>query len=106
MLKYENGARLVDLPSALRELMKATARHNGRDEQLVVVCVGAALLVRVNGDVRLGLVGVGEELVCALAPFPAWVGRLGVAELGGLVKVGPRGFDFFKVWVWVAVDAV
>lgn len=77
-------------------------RDDGRDEELVVVDGGPALLVGVDFDVRhlqrcAVVVGARSEL-------PGW--RDGLREVPGLGAVPgcAGGFDGFEVWVWVAVD--
>lgn len=80
-------------------------RGDGGDEQLVVGRRGAVGGVRVNGDVRAAGAGVGEG-VGALAKLPVRVGGFGVVEALVRLPVRAGGHDFFKVGMWVAVDAV
>lgn len=72
---------------------------NARDEELVIVDCRAAFSVGIDFAVGFGKVGV----VCAFAWLPVWFGRLREVPFVALIEWWALGFDFFEVWVRVAL---
>lgn len=79
-------------------------RHDGADEELVVVHAGPAVGEGVDGDVPGVLLVRGEEGVGAAAVLPVRGGGLLVGEGLGGVQGRARGFDLLEVRVRVALD--
>lgn len=80
-------------------------RHDGRDQELVVVDGRAAVGVRVDGDVLPLPLLLAGQLVRAGAELPRGRGRLRELEaIGAAVKGGARQLDLLEVRVRVALD--